>query len=105
MRVGHTIADLLRQRFNGLALGHKELIGHYVLRHDPWLTAVLDKRGDALADNIMPNRLEHVSKIGINRHHKFDSEPAKLPAARLRTGAYAPPKSARKQQRMIYAFG
>jgi uncharacterized protein YchJ len=57
MRVGHTIVDLLRQRFNGLALGHKELIGHYVLRHDPWLTAVLDKRGDALADNIMPNRL------------------------------------------------
>jgi len=74
-RITHTIADLLRQRLYGLALGHEDLIDHDALRHDPALTAVLDKPGDALAGKSTLNRLEHAGKIGIDRHHKFDHVP------------------------------
>ncbi len=38
-RIRHTIADLLRQRLYGLALGHEDLIDHDARRHDPALTA------------------------------------------------------------------
>ena len=74
-RITHTIADLLRQRLYGLALGHEDLIDHDALRHDPALTAALDKPGDALAGKSTLNRLEHAGKIGIDRHHKFDHVP------------------------------
>jgi hypothetical protein len=77
-RITHTIADLLRQRVYGLALGHEDLIDHDALRHDPALTAVLDKPGDALAGKSTLNRLEHASKIGFDRHHKFDHHPAAI---------------------------
>jgi len=74
-RVTHTMADLLRQRIFGLALGHEDLIDHDALRHDPALGAALDKPGDALAGKSTLNRLEHASKIGVDRHHKFDHDP------------------------------
>ena len=45
--ISHTIADLLRQRIFGLALGYEDLIDHDQLRHDPALAAVLDKPGVA----------------------------------------------------------
>lgn len=77
-RITHTITDLLRQRVYGLALGHEDLIDHDALRHDPALTAVLDKPGDALAGKSTLNRLEHASKIGFDRHHKFDHDPAAI---------------------------
>lgn len=77
-RITHTIADLLRQRIFGLALGHEDLIDHDALRHDPALGAVLDKPGDALAGKSTLNRLEHASKIGSDRHHKFDHDPAAI---------------------------
>lgn len=77
-RITHTIADLLRQRIFGLALGHEDLIDHDTLRHDPALGAVLDKPGDALAGKSTLNRLEHASKIGSDRHHKFDHDPAAI---------------------------
>jgi hypothetical protein len=77
-RITHTIADLLRQRLFGLALGHEDLIDHDALRHDPALGAVLDKPGDALAGKSTLNRLEHASKIGTDRHHKFDHDPAAI---------------------------
>ena len=63
-RITHTIADLLRQRLYGLALGHEDLIDHDALRHDPALTAVLDKPGDALAGKSTLNRLEHAGMVG-----------------------------------------
>ena len=39
----HALADLLRQRLFGLALGYEDLIDHDALRFDPALTAVLGK--------------------------------------------------------------
>jgi len=77
-RITHTIADLLRQRLFGLALGHEDLIDHDALRHDPAFGAALDKPGDALAGKSTLNRLEHASKIGVDRHHKFDHDPAAI---------------------------
>ena len=77
-RIAHTIADLLRQRLFGLALGHEDLIDHDALRHDPALAAVLDKPGDALAGKSTLNRLEHASKIGTDRNHKVDHDPAAI---------------------------
>ena len=34
-RIEHTLADLLRQRIFGQALGHEDLIDHDALRFDP----------------------------------------------------------------------
>jgi hypothetical protein len=70
----HTVADLLRQRIFGLALGYEDLIDHDALRFDPALTAVLDKPGGQLAGKSTLNRLEHASKIGQDRHHKLDHD-------------------------------
>jgi hypothetical protein len=72
--ITHTVADLLRQRIFGLALGYEDLIDHDALRHDPALTAVLDKPGGQLAGKSTLNRLEHASKIGQDRHHKLDHD-------------------------------
>jgi len=74
-RITHTVADLLRQRLFGLALGHEDLIDHDALRHDPALGAVLDRPGEALAGKSTLNRLEHASKIGTDRNHKVDHDP------------------------------
>jgi hypothetical protein len=76
--VTHTVADLLRQRIFGLALGYEDLIDHDALRHDPALTAVLDKPGGRLAGKSTLNRLEHAGKIGLDRHHKLDHDPAAI---------------------------
>jgi hypothetical protein len=76
--VTHTIADLLRQRIFGLALGYEDLIDHDQLRHDPALAAVLDKPGERLAGKSTLNRLEHADKIGQDRHHKFDHDGAAI---------------------------
>ena len=72
--ITHTVADLLRQRIFGLALGYEDLIDHDALRHDPALTAVLDKPGGQLAGKSTLNRLEHAGKIGLDRHHKLDHD-------------------------------
>ncbi len=47
--VRHSVADRLRQRIFGIALGHEDLIDHDALRDDPALAAVLDKPGGRLA--------------------------------------------------------
>jgi hypothetical protein len=72
--VRHPVADLLRQRIFGIALGHEDLIDHDTLRFDPALTAVLDKPGAHLAGKSTLNRLEHAGKIGSDRHHKLDHD-------------------------------
>ena len=72
--VRHPVADLLRQRIFGIALGHEDLIDHDTLRFDPALTAVLDKPGAHLAGKSTLNRLEHAGKIGQDRHHKLDHD-------------------------------
>jgi hypothetical protein len=72
--ITHTVADLLRQRIFGLALGYEDLIDHDTLRHDPALAAVLDKPGGQLAGKSTLNRLEHAGKIGQDRHHKLDHD-------------------------------
>jgi hypothetical protein len=74
-RVEHGLADLLRQRIFGQALGHEDLIDHDALRFDPALMAVLDRPEDALAGKSTLNRLEHAAKIGHDRHHKLDHDP------------------------------
>jgi hypothetical protein len=74
----HTVSDLLRQRIFGLALGYEDLIDHDALRHDPALTAVLDKPGGQLAGKSTLNRLEHAGKIGQDRHHKLDHDQAAI---------------------------
>ena len=76
--ITHTMADLLRQRIFGLALGYEDLIDHDQLRHDPALAAVLDKPGGRLAGKSTLNRLEHADKIGQDRHHKFDHDGAAI---------------------------
>ena len=73
-RVTHTAVDLLRQRIFGLGLGHEDLIDHDALRHDPALTAALDKPEGTLAGKSTLNRLEHAGKIGQDRHHKLDHD-------------------------------
>ena len=72
--IRHPVADLLRQRIFGIALGHEDLIDHDALRFDPALTAVLDKPGGSLAGKSTLNRLEHAGKIGSDRHHKLDHD-------------------------------
>ncbi len=72
--VKHSVADLLRQRIFGLALGYEDLIDHDALRFDPALTAVLNKPDGALAGKSTLNRLEHAGKIGQDRHHKLDHD-------------------------------
>lgn len=76
--ITHTVADLLRQRIFGLALGYEDLIDHDQLRFDPALTAVLDKPGGQLAGKSTLNRLEHAGKIGQDRHHKLDHDGAAI---------------------------
>ena len=76
--ITHSVADLLRQRVFGLALGYEDLIDHDALRHDPALTAVLDKPGGRLAGKSTLNRLEHAGKIGLDRHHKLDHDAAAI---------------------------
>jgi len=83
--ITHTIADLLRQRIFGLALGYEDLIDHDQLRHDPALAAVLDKPGGRLAGKSTLNRLEHADKIGQDRHHKFDHDGAAIERKRAAT--------------------
>ena len=73
-RIEHGLADLLRQRIFGLALGHEDLIDHDTLRFDPALMAALDRPEDALAGKSTLNRLEHAGKIGFERHHKLDHD-------------------------------
>lgn len=72
--VRHSVADLLRQRIFGIALGHEDLIDHDALRDDPALAAVLDKPGGRLAGKSTLNRMEHAGKIGQDRHHKLDHD-------------------------------
>ena len=74
--IRHSLADLLRQRIFGIALGHEDLIDHDALRDDPALAAVLDKPGGRLAGKSTLNRMEHAGKIGRDRHHKLDHDPA-----------------------------
>src|SRR5258707_5786086 len=76
--VTHTVADLLRQRIFRIALGYEDLIDHDTLRHDPALTAVLDKPGGQLAGKSTLNRLEHAGKIGLDRHHKLYHDTAAI---------------------------
>jgi hypothetical protein len=76
--VTHTLPDLLRQRIFGLALGYEDLIDHDALRFDPALAAVLDKPGGRLAGKSTLNRMEHAAKIGQDRHHKLDHDPAAI---------------------------
>jgi hypothetical protein len=76
--VRHSVADLLRQRIFGIALGHEDLIDHDALRDDPALAAVLDKPGGRLAGKSTLNRMEHAGKIGQDRHHKLDHDPAAI---------------------------
>lgn len=72
--ITHSVADLLRQRIFGIALGYEDLIDHDTLRFDPALTAVLDKPTGQLAGKSTLNRLEHAGKIGLDRHHKLDHD-------------------------------
>jgi hypothetical protein len=76
--VRHSVTDLLRQRIFGIALGYEDLIDHDALREDPALAAVLDKPGARLAGKSTLNRMEHAGKIGSDRHHKLDHDPAAI---------------------------
>jgi hypothetical protein len=76
--VKHSVVDLLRQRMFGIALCYEDLIDHDALRFDPALTAVLDKPTGQLAGKSTLNRLEHAGKIGLDRHHKLDHDPAAI---------------------------
>jgi hypothetical protein len=77
-RIEHGLADLLRQRIFGQALGHEDLIDHDTLRFDPAFTAALDKPEHPLAGKSTLNRLEHAGKIGLDRHHKLDHDPCAI---------------------------
>ncbi|MGD9829434.1 MAG: IS1380 family transposase [Hyphomicrobiaceae bacterium] len=76
--IRHSVAGLLRQRIFAIALGHEDLIDHDALRDDPALAAVLDKPGGRLAGKSTLNRMEHAGKIGSDRHHKLDHDPAAI---------------------------
>ncbi len=69
--VEHTVAELVRQRMFGLALGYEDLNDHDTLRHDPLLAVLVGKsdptgderlrtrdRGKPLAGKSTLNRLE-----------------------------------------------
>jgi hypothetical protein len=74
--IRHSLPVLLRQRIFGLALGYEDLIDHDALRFDPALAAVIDKPGGGLAGKSTLNRMEHAGKIGQDRYHKLDHDPA-----------------------------
>lgn len=76
--VRHSVTDLLRQRIFGIALGYEDLIDHDALREDPALAAALDKPDARLAGKSTLNRMEHAGKIGSDRHHKLDHDPAAI---------------------------
>jgi hypothetical protein len=54
------------------------LIDHDALRFDPALAAIIDKPGAGLAGMSTQNRMGHAGKIGQNRHHKLDHDPAAI---------------------------
>jgi len=74
--VEHTVANLVRQRVVGIALGYEDLIDHDQLRHDPVMAVLGDKR-EAKRSDCAPlagkstlNRLE-LSRAELSRDHKI----------------------------------
>lgn len=106
--VDHSVAELLRQRLFGLALGYEDLNDHQRLRLDPLLAVACGKldplgeervlpqfRGIALAAPSTLNRLE-LSNNRATRGHKLPHDPAKIEACLLKLGVRCLSKHARE---------
>ena len=104
----HSVAELLKQRLYGLALGYEDLNDHNSLRRDPLLAVACEKRdplgqdrlhgseeGIALAGASTLNRLE-LSNSKSSRYHKLEHDPARVEALLLKTGVRCIPKTARE---------
>lgn len=102
----HSVAELLRQRLFGLALGYEDLNDHNELRRDPLLAVACQKQdplgadrlhrseeGIALAGASTLNRLE-LSNSKVSRYHKLEHDPARVQALVLRSGVRCVPKAA-----------
>ena len=102
--VDHSVAELLRQRLFGLALGYEDINDHERLRLDPLLAAACGKtdplgqervlpqfRGVALAAPSTLNRLE-LSNNKETRCHKLPHDPAKVEACLLKMGVRCLPR-------------
>jgi len=106
--VDHSVAELLRQRVYGTALGYEDLNDHDRLRLDPLLAAACEKtdplgqerflpqhRGIALASPATLNRLE-LSNNKTTRCHKLPHDPARIEACLLKMGARCLPRHSRE---------
>jgi Transposase DDE domain group 1 len=106
--VEHSLAQMLRQRVLGLALGYEDLNDHERLRHDPLLAAacgredVLGKerratqdKGKALAGKSTLNRLELGAQGTDARYKKIQAHPEKIEALLLERGVAAIPRQSR----------
>ena len=106
--VDHSVAELLRQRIFGTALGYEDINDHGRLRLDPLLAAACGKtdplgeqrvlpqhRGIALAAPSTLNRLE-LSNSKDTRCHKLPHDPARIEACLLKMGVRCLPKHTRE---------
>jgi hypothetical protein len=104
--VDHSLAQLLRQRVYGLALGYEDLNDHEQLRRDPLLAVACEKsdplgrdrlhdKGAALAAPATLNRLE-LSNNKQTRGHKLPHDPAKVENCLLTMGVRCLPKHAKE---------
>ena len=106
--VDHSVAELLRQRLFGTALGYEDINDHQRLRLDPLLAAACGKtdpageqrvlpqfRGVALAAPSTLNRLE-LSNNKDTRCHKLPHDPARVEACLLKMGVRSLPKHAKE---------
>ena len=102
--VDHSVAELLRQRIYGLALGYEDLNDHARLRHDPLLAVACEKtdptggdrlhdKSTALAAAATLNRLE-LSNNKQSRGHRLPHDPAKVEACLLTLAVRCLPKHA-----------
>jgi hypothetical protein len=105
--IDHSVAELLRQRIYGLALGYEDLNDHEQLRRDPLLAAACEKRdplgqnrlhptqdkGIALAGPSTLNRLE-LSNNKDSRYHKIEHQPQLIEQCLLTLAVKCLPKHA-----------
>lgn len=106
--VDHSVAELLRQRLVGQALGYEDLNDHDQLRTDPLMAVACEKRDPlgldrlhraeqpvALAGASTLNRLE-LSNNKRSRYHKIEHDPAQVEQFLLKLGVRCIPKRAQE---------
>ena len=108
-RIEHSVAHLLAQRINGLAMGYEDLNDHDSLRLDPAHALAAGKedllgegradendRGKALAASSTLNRLELAAEAPDGRYRKIVADAAAIEDLLIREGVRAIPRKSRE---------